>query len=322
MATQPIEAAADASASEAEVPVAENTTAAGLYPEDTQDQPDQEGGDPSEGGEGEGNTDPNVNDEAVEPEIPAIDAPVSWNGEAKEAFAKLTPDLQRVIADREADRERFMHSKAREAAEATNTARREALGHVAQLRDVQAHELQRYAAMFQPQEPDISLLQGDENSRILYFQQDALYRRATAQQQQLQQQAQQAQREAEAARGEVATQQRAQDHQVLVEKIPEWADDTSRAKLQEELKSIAVRFGYSPERLNDADATDILALVEARKDRLDAEKWRQLQKAKPATQQPKKLPPVTQPGRAPDGRFQSKPTDAASVLYPNDVPRR
>lgn len=48
----------------------------------------------------------------------AIKPPASWAKDAQEAFAKLPPDLQEVVAAREKERESFANTKAQEAAQA------------------------------------------------------------------------------------------------------------------------------------------------------------------------------------------------------------
>jgi hypothetical protein len=56
-----------------------------------------------------------VNDRAKEPET-AIQPPASWDAEAKEAFKKLSPDLQRVVAQREGDRDKGVQQRLQEVA--------------------------------------------------------------------------------------------------------------------------------------------------------------------------------------------------------------
>lgn len=53
-----------------------------------------------------------------QPETPAVKPPASWAKDAQEAFAKLPPDLQGVVAAREKERESFANTKAQEAAQA------------------------------------------------------------------------------------------------------------------------------------------------------------------------------------------------------------
>jgi hypothetical protein len=48
----------------------------------------------------------------------AVKPPASWAKDAQEAFAKLPPDLQEVVAAREKERESFANTKAQEAAQA------------------------------------------------------------------------------------------------------------------------------------------------------------------------------------------------------------
>ena len=57
-----------------------------------------------------------VNDKGKEPDT-AIQAPSSWDAEAKEAFKKLSPDLQRVVVQRESDRDKGVQQRLQEVAE-------------------------------------------------------------------------------------------------------------------------------------------------------------------------------------------------------------
>lgn len=78
---------------------------------------------PSEGEEPEAEADDAAPEEAsgeeveAEPET-AIEPPASWTADAKEHFAKLPPDLQKYVSERESDREKGINAKLSEAAEA------------------------------------------------------------------------------------------------------------------------------------------------------------------------------------------------------------
>lgn len=56
--------------------------------------------------------------EPAQPEKPAIKPPASWDKVAQESFAKLPPELQEVVSNREREREKAINAKAQEAAEA------------------------------------------------------------------------------------------------------------------------------------------------------------------------------------------------------------
>ena len=101
---------------------------------------------PSTDEEGEPAPEEASGDDEGEPEPaaePAIAAPHSWDAKAKEAFAKLPPELQRVVADRESDRERQIGKRLSEIAEAQKAATAE--------RDAASQQRQLYTAQLQQQ---------------------------------------------------------------------------------------------------------------------------------------------------------------------------
>ena len=68
---------------------------------------------------------PSGEEAEAEPEIPAIEPPLSWTAEAKEAFTQLPPDLQQYVGKRESEREQAINAKLSEAAEQRKTYERE-----------------------------------------------------------------------------------------------------------------------------------------------------------------------------------------------------
>lgn len=61
-----------------------------------------------------------------EPEAPAIEAPKSWSAEDREAWATLTPEAQKIVAAREADRDRTVSKALSEKDRATKQANEQA----------------------------------------------------------------------------------------------------------------------------------------------------------------------------------------------------
>lgn len=75
---------------------------------------------------------------------PAIAPPVSWDSNAKEEFSKLPPAIQRKIAERESEREKFTSTKSQEAAEAkkaSEQAQQERLQTLARLKEIEDNAL-------------------------------------------------------------------------------------------------------------------------------------------------------------------------------------
>lgn len=71
---------------------------------------------------------------------PAIEPPVSWDANAKAEFAKLSPAVQKTIADREREREQRLsvtHREAAEAKKASEQAQQERVQHLARLKELE-----------------------------------------------------------------------------------------------------------------------------------------------------------------------------------------
>lgn len=269
----------------------------------TEAQPDGEG-------EGEG--------EALEP----IDAPLSWAKDAKEQFSKLPREAQEIIATRERDREVALQAKFREAANTRQQVETEARQALQTIMQNHEQSLQQYAAQIIPVQPDLRLLNSDDPShRSLYFQQEAEYRAATAQREQLTQQMQEARQHAEAIQLHQQQAELQAEHQVLEERLgTEWSDPSARAKLLGDLTPIAAELGYPQDLIAQARACDILAMNKARDWKAKAEKYDALNKAKmvPVRAAKGAIPPTARTA-APQGN--RPPVSVEAQLYPNDVRR-
>lgn len=239
----------------------------------------------------------NPEDEDGEPEAPAIDAPVSWGQDAKELFAQLPPALQTQVAEREAQREKFIQAKATEAADARRNAERDALSQVANINRQYAEQLDQYAQLLVPQAPDINLLRGTDDDRAYYFELKAVYDASIAQHQQLAQQSAAARQQADQLEAARRQDEIEQGQRILAERIEGWDNPETRAGLIAGIVSAGEALGYTREALNNADAADILALKTASEWKAKAEKYDALQKQKMATvRAAKELPKSARPG--------------------------
>lgn len=264
-----------------------------------------------QGGEGEeGEDDPKP-----------IDAPLSWAKDAKEVFATLPPEAQKIISEREVAREAALQTKFREAASTRQQVETEARTALQTIMQNHYQQLAQYQQQFEAPQPDLRLLNSDDpNERALYFQQEAQYRAASAQREHITQQM----REAEAHAQAIADQQQAAElqaeHQFLEEKLgTEWSDPSARAKLLGDLGPIAAELGYPQELIANARGVDILAMRQAATWKADAFKYRELMKRKmEPVRAAKSIPPASRPG-SPAG--QRQPQDVVSQMYPNDVRR-
>lgn len=295
-------------------------------PSDTPDEGQDKGEASEEGEDGEKSEET--------PPVDPIPAPNSWSKDAKEVFTKLEalgPEgraLAETIVQREADRERFVQTKSREAATTRQAVETEARTALQTIMGNHARTMEQFLPPL-PEMPNPQLLNtGDPQHRDLYYQQRAQYDYANAQRDQIAQQVEQARQHADLITQHQYQAEIQQEHQVLEEALgDEWSEPSSRAKLLETLQPIAAELGYPMEVIAQARATDIMALrrigeIKAERDqfRVDAEKYRNLMKRKmePVRAARQQLPPAARPGAA-QGNTPS--SDAATLLYPNDVRR-
>lgn len=231
-------------------------------------------------------------------EIPP--APHSWSKEDAEAWAALTPEVREVVARREKERDKFVADVGRKAADQRKEVERQALEAVAQHADNYASQLSAYMSQSLPQPPDQRLLYtNNPDDIVLYQRQDAAYRAADAQQQQLQQSIAQSQQQAQMARQQAMTAQQQAEAQRLHEVLPEFFDPDTGPKLRQSLESIGQELGYPADLMAQAGANDILALKKAAEWRDKAAKFDKLvSKRMETVRQAKTLPKMTRPGSA------------------------
>lgn len=243
----------------------------------------------------EGEQPPADDDQAGEPEVPAIDPPVSWDAEAKKVFSALPPEAQQVIAARESDREKFVQTKATEAAQHRKIAET-ATEQYSNLHRQYAEQLDTYAKALEPQRPDYALLATDPQA---YAQQAAYFEAANAQRSQLAQQAEQARSHAEQVEQHQAQANTRAEIASIVEAIPEWTDDTKRGEMLKTFEAVGRDLGYPDELLAQARAVDIIGLKKAAVWKDKAEKYDALQASRmTAVRAAKGKPKVSIPGTA------------------------
>lgn len=275
--------------------------------EEEEEPAEPEGEEPEIGEEADDEPEP----EAEVDELPPIEAPVSWDAEAKAKFAELPRDTQEYLAKREGERERFVQQKSQEAARAKQESERAAYQQLAEIERGYAQHIESLASQFTVREPDMALL---AENPALYAQQARAYQNAQAQQQQLQRQAQELAEQARQRDAYAEQQYHAQQQQILVESFPEYLDPTTGPKLQQELSAVAREMGYSPELIAQARADDILAMKAAADWRAKAQKYDALMSQKMAkVRSAKGLPKVATPGVA-QGSEQSRQARATAAF--------
>ena len=256
-----------------------------------EDAPDDE--EPAEA-EGE-SPEPTAEDVTDDEAETRIEPPVSWKAEEKEKFKALPRETQEYIAQREAERERFVQSKAQEATQAKANAEREALGQLAQFQQQQALALQQ-ALPEVPPRPSYNLSVTDP---IAFAEQMEAHERGIAQHNHVQQRIQFAHQQAQQAQAALHMQEQQETQTVLQQVFPEYLDPTTGPKLREQLGSIALELGYSPEQLAQVNAKDILAMRAVANLKAKADKYDTLMAKKMETvREAKNLPKVARPGSA------------------------
>ena len=269
-----------------------------LEPED-----ESEGDEPEEEDEGE-------EDSADEPQE-AIKPPVSLNKEQRAAFEQLPPELQKVWAETEAQRNEQVRQKTTEAAEATRSATQVAQAQLAAIQQQYAAELEVYAQAFQPVKPDYALLATDPAA---YAQQTALYEQMSAQYEALMQQAGQARGQAQQVQQQVMQQSIEAEQALLKAEWPEILDPAKQADLWNNLVEVGADLGFNPENLSNSSASEMLALKKASEWRAKAAKWDAFQSSKMnKVRAAKNLPRVATPGTAAP-RSASKADKAAAAF--------
>lgn len=269
-----------------------------LEPED-----ESEGDEPEEEDEGEA-------DEADEP-TEAIKPPVSLNKEQRAAFEQLPPELQKVWAETEAQRNEQVRQKTTEAAEATRNATAVAQSQLAAIQQQYATELEVYAQAFQPVKPDYNLLATDPAA---YAQQSAIYEEMSAQYDTLMQQVAQVRGQAQQAQYQAAQQNIEAEQALLKAQWPEILDPAKQADIWNSIVETGKDLGFSQDNLSNSSASELLALKTANEWRAKAAKWDAFQSSKMhKVRAAKALPKVATPGTAAP-RTASKADKAATAF--------
>lgn len=237
-------------------------------------------------------------EEEVKADVPP--PPTGWAKEDAEVWAELPERAREIIAKREKDQHAFIAETGRKTAEAKRQIEQQAMEAVAKQAETHAMQLQAYAQQFLPDPPDVNLLYSEDPSDVIIYQrQDAAYRAAISQQQELQQQVTQLQRQAEEARSANQAALAQAEAERLRAELPEFFDPEAGPKLRQSLESIGQELGYRADELAQAGAVDIMAMKKANEWREKAAKYdRIVAKRMETVRSAKKLPPMSRPGAA------------------------
>lgn len=214
--------------------------------------------------------------EEIEPEE-VIDPPSSWSAADKLTFQDLPIEAQRAIAQREAQRERFVNEKAREIAEQRKAleAEREAIAQDRQGKMGQLDAaLSAMAAEIQGEFSDVNWETLAATDPAEYVALKAKYESRVQKFNQAKQARDEQARQAQGEQQERLAQFIKAEQEALFEKLPEWSDP-DRAKTEKaELLQAGKSYGFTDDELSQLiDHRTVLVLR-------DAAKYRALQKSK------------------------------------------
>lgn len=246
-------------------------------------------------------------DEDDPDEGPAIAPPRSWDAQARAAFAKLPPDIQAIIVEREGERDRAVSRAQQEAGDARRRAVQEAEG-IAQHKGALEQLILRGQATFQDRWSDF-----DQNFPALVDQYGA--------DQALKWRAQRDQELGELARLDAAHQdaarhQRARfldtETQRLAELSPDLSDPRTGGERRDRLARWLVEQGVDRRMLPDLDARTVALAYDAMRFRLGQQKVHQAKQSKSTSAAAR---PGVKPTAAQAGRPQSRTAETAKARF-------
>lgn len=202
-----------------------------------------------------------TSEQAKEPEVPAIEAPTSWNADAKERFKALPPDLQKYVVERESERDRGLSKTQQETAEARKAAEVERQA-VQQERQALAQRLTAQIGYIETM--DTVIAEGRKTDWAKLWRENAPEAGAKW----FEYQQREAGLKQQVALREDLQQRMAQDalrraDEALAEKLDFWKDKDKRTAFQSDLRKFLSSEGYGPEEISAV--SDARAVSMARK---------------------------------------------------------
>ena len=257
--------------------------------EEEQPEPEDEGDEP------EAEDEPEIDEEDDEPELPAIDPPNSLTAEEKEAFKNLPREAQEFTARRIGELEKGFQTKAQEAAQARDAARKEALEIAAKIKAQAVEQLNHYAQQLEVRPPDAALFRSNPEA---YAHQLEVFEYAKVQREQAQREAAQHQAEREQYLAELQQHESERFRQRLQSELPEAYDPVNGQSFIDELAATAKALDYDDDAINRSSIEELKALKvaaswKAKADKYDAAMSKKMESVRAGKG---KLPPVTKPG--------------------------
>ena len=233
--------------------------------EDDEEQPDPD----TEADEVEDEGEELDDEQDDEPEIPAIEPPVSLTAEEKARFAQLPTEAQQLLNEVETRRNRDVQQVTTKAAEAQRTAEAAAANAAMEAQRATAEKYHQFVSSYAPQPPDPNLAYTNPQAFIA---QQAQYQQQFAQHQEIVQRIDAMKAQADQ---HFMAQQHEWSRQQVAElmKVPEFADPAKRQTFIETLTNVGLELGFDREAMADASAAEILALKRVSEMKVKAEKY-------------------------------------------------
>jgi hypothetical protein len=201
-------------------------------------------------------------------DLPPIDAPVSWDAEAKAVFATLPRERKRLCRSGKRIASASFSRSPRKRPEPRQEVEQAAYQQLANTTP-RSRSTSSLAEQFSRSGP----IRAAATRPAGILRPAGAIRGRQAQRRELQQQAENyAQQASSGSAGRTGPWRNSTDHR---REFPEYADPTTGPKLQQELSAVARELGYPPELIGQARATDIIAMrkvaeLKAKADKYDA----------------------------------------------------
>jgi hypothetical protein len=189
------------------------------------------------------------------PPAAAIEAPVSWSSEEKQAFSQLPPALQQTVARRESQREAVLTQRSQEAAEARRAFDGERQAAAAQRVEYLAG-LQKMMVLAAPQAAalnNVDWVAVQANSPAEYTRLQAMKEDLKSRLGAIEQEFQQSSQQLSAYQQQQLAEVVAKEHRALNEKMPDFGDSVKGNQLRQDL-GVYLRDagGFTPQEINTA----------------------------------------------------------------------
>jgi hypothetical protein len=237
---------------------------------------------------------PDEPDGEADTEPAAVEPPRSWSNADKEVFAQLPPEAQAVIARRESERDKAFNAKTQEIAQ-HRQALEATFGEIQQERQSYAKNLEQLLFVAAPEAQKFAQIDWQR----LASEQPAEYVRLTAERDALrgriggiQQELQRVSEQSQQAQAQQFAQLRQAEMGRLVEKLPDFGDETKGPKLAGDMRAWLQQRGFSDTEIGQViDHRVLLVVNEAMRASQQAQARQQAEAKRTAGAAPNVQPP-------------------------------